>query len=428
MSDLLKRIIIDNQEGWDQPSNERLLNVDLIPGKPVAIIGVRRCGKSTFLTQVMRRLSGEGVPTESFVSINFVDERIRPLETKVLSDLEESYFELFPENHRGLRYWFLDEIQLVPDWEYFVDRLARDKRNIVLVTGSSAEMLSADMASALRGRALVYELFPYSFPELLVHQNLVGAKPSSQSIRKKKNLFNLLLEQGGFPEVWDKSQQQRIQILGEYYRSILTRDVIERHNPRDSYSVEICMKHLTSYLGRSLSLNKLSNNLKAQGVKISPGHISEILQWLVDAFFLFTVPLFTESEQKRRVNPIKIYGIDGGLVMAVNAQFSANSGHILENAIYLHLRRTTRNIFYYKSHQGYEVDFVVADTKTPQLVQVCDDFDDLETRTREIRAITGAMEELGVRTGAIVTRSQSEVIKIDSGVIQVIPAHEFCGV
>ena len=425
---LLKTIILESQEE-DLPSlYPRDLQVELDASKPVIISGVRRAGKSSYLTLIQQELlSSRGVARENICSINFVDERIRPLRTELLTEIESSYRELYPDSDTAEVYWFFDEIHIVPEWEYFVDRLARKCQNKIFISGSSAKLASGEIASSLRGRPLVYELFPLSFKEILGINELSVTPPATRLIPRIKKLAQQYVTDGGFPESLQTSIQLRHRIHSEYYRAILLRDIVERHEPKNPRLVEVVLKELTSQIGLLTSFSRIERRLEAAGTKTSLSTVLDYFDWAKEAYYLYQIELFSGSLQKRRVNPVKLYAVDSGLVNSVSASLNQNIGRLFENVIYSHLRRESRDIFYYKTRSNYEVDFVMVSGRSKRLVQVAYDLSDPDTRFREMRALEEGMQELEVKQAVLVNNNLDEVINTKAGDIVIVPAWRYLG-
>ncbi len=232
MLQLLKEIILDTQNDKLFTGTSRHLVVTPVNKKATIIIGVRRCGKSTLLNQVIERLFSEGVPKENILYVNFFDDRLAKLNPGGLDKVPEAYFTLYPEKKNQERlYCFFDEIQVIQGWEAFVDRMLRTENCEIYLTGSSAKLLSKEIATQMRGRALSWELFPFSFSEYLSHCKIGNHLPAtSQHRHHVENAFINFFEQGGFPEVIGVDRHMRIKIHQEYFNSILFRDMIERYD------------------------------------------------------------------------------------------------------------------------------------------------------------------------------------------------------
>lgn len=428
MIDMLKEIILDFQE-IDLPTGVlRRVDVAPVPGKATVCIGVRRGGKSTFMFQLIQRLQDTGVPRQNILYLNFFDDRLHNLQHGGLSVILEAYFSLYPEKkHTEKIYCFFDEIQVVSDWEPFVDRLMRTEKCEVYITGSSAQMLSREIATQMRGRALSWEMFPFSFPEFLDFKGIErGGALSTKKRLTVQKAFDDYWETGGFPEVAGLDRTLRLKIHQEYFNAMLFRDIVERHDIAHPKAVTDLAHWLVDNTASLYSVNNLTGYLKSLGHKAPKSAVSDYLEWFEDAYVLFTVRIFDASLARANTNPKKIYCIDHALVTSVSSGILVNSGHLLENIVFTALRRVTPNIFYFKSKAGREVDFIAQwQDRSRRLVQVCESMADPQTRKREVTALTEAMTELKLTEGTIVTRAEDESIQVASGKIDVVPAWRF---
>lgn len=424
----LKEVILEAQEGTPETGVSRHLKVTPVSRKAMVCIGVRRGGKSTFLFQRMKRLVEDGVSRQNLLYLNFFDDRLRGLQQTGLGIVLDAYDALYPEK-KGVEklYCFFDEIQAVPDWEPFVDRLMRTEKCEVFITGSSARMLSKEIATQMRGRALSWEMFPFSFSEYL---DLYGVERQGPLSTKKRLLiqkaFGNYWEAGGFPEVARLERPLRIKTHQEYLQTILFRDLIERHDIPHPKAVSDLAHRLIDNTASLYSINNLTGYLKSLGHKVPKASVADYLEWFEDAYFLFTVRIFDASLARSNTNPKKIYCIDHAMVMSAGSGILVNAGHLLENLVFVTLRRSTTDIFYYKTKSGREVDFIAQGSdRSRRLVQVCESIAHPQTRRREVEALTEAMAELKLSEGTLVTRNEEEAIPVVSGKIQIIPAWRF---
>jgi uncharacterized protein len=424
----VKTIILDSQEAAFLTGIPRRLPLKPVSGKAAVCIGVRRCGKSTYLNQIIQKLIDDGVPRQNILYLNFFDDRLHNLQQDDLAVILEAYYSLYPEK-KNLEtvYCFFDEIQAVSGWEPFVDRLMRTEKCEVYLTGSSAHMLSMEIATQMRGRALSWEMFPFSFREFLDARSIAfdGALSTKKQLIVRK-AFDEYWETGGFPEVINLDRNLRIKTHQEYLQSILFRDLVERHDVSHPKAVSDLAHWLVDNTASLYSVNKLKGFLNALGHKVPKSSVSDYLEWFEDAYFLFSVRLLDASLARSQTNPKKVYCIDHSLVTSVSSGILVNSGHLLENLVFTALNRLHSKVYYYKTNTGKEVDFVMPVRKGPKvLVQVCESLADSRTRKREIVALSEAMAELKLEAGTLVTRNEGESIDVDGGVIQVVPAWRF---
>jgi uncharacterized protein len=428
MRELLKSIIRDSQEIGLETGVPRRLKVEKVPGKATVCIGVRRCGKSTYLFQVMDRLLKEGVPRENILLLNFFDDRLHGLNSQNLGVITEAYYSLYPEKKNTQKvFCFFDEIQAVAGWEPFVDRLMRTELCEIYLTGSSARMLSKEIATQMRGRALSWEIFPFSFREFLDYRGIQSTGPMSTKKRLIiQKAFDDYFETGGFPEVLGLGRHLRLKIHQEYFHAILFRDLVERHDVSHPRSLTDLAHRLIDNTASHYTVNSLTGFLKSLAHKAPKQAVSDYLEWLEDAYLLFTVKLFDASLARQNTNPKKIYCIDHAMVTSIASGILVNSGHLLESLVFTALRRLSPAIFYYKTRSGREVDFTVElPDHSRMLVQASESRALPQTRKREMAALAEAMAELGLSTGTIVTRNESEKIDLPGGTIEVVPAWRF---
>ena len=428
MLDTLKELILDFQEMHLKTGVPRRVLVSTIPGKATVCIGVRRCGKSTFMFQIMKQLLDSGVSRNNILYLNFFDDRLHRLQQENPGLILEAYFSLYPEKKNTEKvYCFFDEIQMLPGWERFVDRLMRTEECEVYLTGSSARMLSKEIATEMRGRALSWEMFPFSFREFLDFKGIEsGGVLSSKRRFTIQHAFGEFWESGGFPEVLGLDRWTRVKVHQEYFQTMLFRDLVERHDIAHPKAVTDLAHWLADNAASLYSINNLTGYLKSLGHKAPKSAVADYLEWFQDAYVFFTVRLFDASLARSNTNPKKIYAIDHALVRSVSSGVLINSGHLLENLVFAALRRVDPEIFYYKTKSGREVDFLTARRGTSRrLVQVCESLATPETRQREITALGEAMAELKLTQSCIVTRNEEERIELDAGVIDVMPAWRF---
>ncbi|HAQ18877.1 MAG TPA: AAA family ATPase [Prolixibacteraceae bacterium] len=428
MLQLLKEIILNAQEGILFTGTRRNLEVRSVEKKATILIGVRRCGKSTLLNQVISRLISEGVSKENFLYVNFFDDRLAQIKSESLDIVLEAYFMIYPAKKVQEKvYFFFDEIQVVQGWEAFIDRVLRTENCEVYLTGSSAKMLSKEIGTQMRGRALSWELFPFSFIEYLDHSGIKSSFPATTQDRILiQKSFENFYEQGGFPEVIGLDKPLRIKIHQEYFNSILFRDLIERYDIAHPKALVDLSRKLLENVASLYTLNGSTNFLKSLGHKVPKNSVAEYLSWFEDAYFLFTVRIFSASISKSNANPKKIYCIDHAFVRSVTSGVLVNSGHLLENIVFVALRRLNIKLYYYKTSMNQEIDFLMQDQqRNITLIQVCQTLVNPVTRQREISALQIAMNELGLSKSILVTQDESENIVVKEAIIEVIPIWKF---
>jgi predicted AAA+ superfamily ATPase len=426
--ELLKSLIVDFQDGPVCAGIARRFAMDVIPGKVSVCIGVRRSGKSTYLFQLIQRLLDEGVARENILYLNFFDDRLHSLRAENLWEIIEAYDSLFPEKKGAEKiHIFFDEVQVIQGWEPFIDRLLRTENCQIYLTGSSAHMLSKEIATQMRGRALSWEMFPFSFREYLDFLNLEIPKnlPTRSRLLIQK-AYTEYDQTGGFPEVLGLTANLRVKIHQEYFQAVLFRDLVERHDVAHPRAIIDLAHRLIDSTASLYTVNSLTGYLKSLEHKVPKASVSDYLAWFEDAYFLFTVRLYDASLARSNANPKKIYCVDSALARSVGSGILINSGHLLENMIFVALRRSHQEIYYGRTRTGLEVDFVVPQRGAPpMLVQVCQSLLDPKTRQREIRALTEAMAEQGQAFGTIVTSQEQESIEVAGGRIEITPAWKY---
>ena len=428
MFEILKGIILDFQEQENDTGVPRRLEVTPVPNKATICIGARRSGKSTYLFQLIQKLLDSGVSRENILYINFFDDRLHALQADTLGMILEAYFALFPEKKNTEKiYLFFDEIQVIPGWESFTDRVMRTENCQVYITGSSAKMLSREIATQMRGRALSWEVFPFSFAEFLDFQEIKhGSDLSTKQRLLIQKAYEKYYETGGFPEVLGLDSTLQIKIHQEYFNTMLFRDIIERYDISHPKAVKDLALKLIDNTGSKYTINKLTQYLKSLGYKVPKSSVSDYLNWFEDAYILFTVRMFDTSIARANVNPKKIYCIDHAMVSSLSSGILLNSGHLLENIVFTTLRRSSSKVFYYRTKRGREVDFLVlSQTRTKTLFQVSESLADPKTKTREVTALTEAMTELGISEGTIITRNEEDSLAVEAGKIHVVSAWRF---
>lgn len=426
MDTLIEQLIVDFHERTLPIPTSREVTLPTLPGKIDAVIGMRRTGKTWFLFQVMQHYLEQGIPKEAMLYLNFDDERLLPMGVTELGKISETYYRLFPEHRDRTCYFFFDEIQNIEGRKVWLRRLLDTESVQLVVTGSSAKSLSREIATTLRGRSLSSEMYPFSFREVLSYNGLndgASPRPGAKKRAYLENKFRTYLLNGGFPEVQSISEDYRIRILQEYVDVVILRDVVERHQLSNILPLRAMIRQLLAAPATLFSINKFHNSLKSQGIACSKNTLHEFFEYLTDAYLIYPVYIHSRSEQAKRVNPRKVYIIDTGLANAFLHQPFCDWGRLLENFVYMELKRRGLDIEYYRTENGLEVDFITTDKKGYQMLyQVSLEMQKTSTRERELRALTTAMFETGLKQGAILSLDIEEQIEIEAGTIKVLPA------
>jgi len=294
------------------------------------------------------------------------------------------------------------------------------------VTGSSSRLLSREIATTLRGRSLSTEIFPFSFREALVHEGGPDAVPERPGARKRawiENRFRRYLGHGGFPEVQSLENEYRVRILQEYVDVVILRDIVERYQVGNVLALRYLIRHLLAAPASLFSVTKFHRDLGSQGIASGRALLYEYFDYLADAYLVYPISIHSPSERARRVNPRKVYAIDTGLANAFLPSPRADTGRLLENFVFMELRRRGMGIEYYRTAAGNEVDFITTDRRGRQaLIQVSLDLRAESTRARELQALTAALSETGLDQATLVTMDQEETIDTPDGHVRVMPA------
>ena len=390
--------------------------------------GMRRTGK-TFVTYLkMRSLMEDGVELGRIVHLNFEDERLKHMTVDDLHLINEVHAELHPECAKQKCWYFLDELQAVEGWEAYARRLVDSSRIQLSLTGSSSKLLSEEIATEMRGRSIPIEVFPLSFPEFIRFNGIMDEIPEDGWTERERgalrNAMTRYLECGGFPDVQNVSAGIRAGMLQGYVDAVLYRDVLERHEVPSIQALKYTLDYLFHNFSRKTSSRAIVGVLRQMGVATGRESIADYLGYFKDAYLAYPVSIRSDSLAVKRVNPDKMYLIDTGLIRAMNAKMDQERGWLLENLIFISLRRGFNKIEYYVTKGGGEVDFLVQDnvTQKRRLVQVTWDMSDKQTFAREMNALKDAMSETGIKDGIIVTWDDER--EIDG--IRIVPAWKWC--
>lgn len=423
--------LLDEQRTVPLPAlTRRDVRVPDIEGVANAFVGMRRVGKSYLMIQEMGRLLAQGVPRSSMLALNLEDDRLGRADLTTLSDALEYLFRTGPARHTETAHLFLDEVQAIPGWEQFVLRVLNTENVRVRVTGSSAKLLCTEIATGLRGRSTAVEVLPFSFREYLRHRGLetLGDEPIGAAARSElEAAFDAYLRGGGFPGVQSMEPIDRRRTLQDYVDLVTFRDVVDRWDVGNLVALKRLVSHLLSSFSREFSVNRIYNDLKSQGVAVGKDTLHAYLDHLVDARLVHTISVRRASYRARQVNPRKVYAVDPGLAAAVAHPSVDDTGYLLENAVYLELRRRfsrlhEESVSYFSDRAG-NADFVVdSGDGEPRVLQVCVSSRDDRTLARELVGAEAAMTSVGVRTATIVTLYEAGLVETPAGAIDIVPA------
>lgn len=422
MKDIFKRLITDFIESPAKDIFSRQLDIPLDSKKIVSLIGVRRSGKSSILFDMINALRQKN-SKENIIYINFEDDRLYPLELSHLDMILESYYELYPTKRDEKVYLFLDEIQAVPQWEVYVRRIYDTLNLQIFITGSSARLLSTEIATSLRGRTISYEVFPFSFKEYLRFQNIEVNLHSSKSISFIKNALSNYLKDGGFAETIGEDKTVARKILSDYLELIVYKDIVDRYNISNRSLLKILNKYCFTNIATLISFNKLYNDFKSLGYKLSKDTLFQYTSHLEDAYALFTVPIYRNSIKEEQRNPKKVYAIDNGFKKIYDYAIDKDISKLYENLVFLHLRAKTKNIYYFKQNQ--EVDFYAKLDDKEILVNVSYKIEDTKTRKREIDGLLEAMEYFKLKSAYLVTEDEDTTMEIEDKKIFIVPLYKY---
>lgn len=356
----------------------------------IIITGVRRCGKSTLLHQLIKK-------QKKAYYLNLEDPRLEGFSLSDFNKIEAIMEEMYGKG--GI--YFFDEIQNIPQWERYIRYLV-DKKEKVVLTGSNAVLLSKELGTKLTGRHLNFELFPFSFKEFL---NLKKVEPSL-------DFFKEYLFQGGFPEFLKKNTPT---ILHDLLSDIIMKDIAIRFNIKNTETLRKIAVFLISNVGKEFSYNAIKKMFEIKSVQ----SVIDYICFFENAYLMFNVPRFSYSFKQQQINPKKAYSIDNGFSSNNSASFSKDTGKMLENLVFLALRRKYKDIFYFQEKK--ECDFLIKKgTEITQAIQVCYDLNE-ETKDREIYGLLEALKEFKLKEGLILTYKQDDEFNIEGKIIKVIP-------
>ncbi len=405
-TELLEEVVFDQMENLKSKNSGTIRNVDfrrLTQSKQIVVIsGIRRCGKSTLLLQFMKNF-------DNYYYLNFDDERLLNFE---VTDFRELMLIFKKQFHSKVM--FFDEIQNIKGWEHFVRRTF-DEGNKIFITGSNANLLSSELATHLTGRYFKVELFPFSFKEILTHKTINPAVNTTKNKAEILKTFDYYLDSGGFPEFLNYGDTE---FLKRVYDDIIYKGLIVRYGIRNVKTFRNLSRYLFTNFTGELSYNSLKTILNIK----STNTVKEYVGYLEDSYLLFELYKFDYSLKKQYVSNKKIYVSDNGLRNKISFIFSKDTGKLMENLIYLELRRKYEELYFYKTVTNKEIDFLFSTDKGFHLIQVSYSLNDIKTKQREINAIVEANKSLSNCTNYLITYNEEDLIKIGNIEINIIPA------
>ncbi len=384
--------------------------------KVVTITGIRRAGKSVIAKQVAKKLA-EG---KNSLIVNFEEVRLdEEKDSRFLVKLYDAYTEILsPEPHPLI---ILDEVQEVTGWEKFVRSLNEKREARIIVTGSSAKIMSEELATVLTGRTLSLEVFPLTFKEFLKFKGL-DTTNKLQAIKKEsliKNYFREYILYGGFPEVvLEKGEELKLKILNSYSNDILYKDIIRRFKIKRIDKLERVASFFLTNFSSPITFNRLGKFLK-----LDEKIVEKYSKNIESSKLIFFLKRFSSSIKEQENSPRKVYLRDIGFHNLSNILFSDKVSKIYENIVAVHLLRTAgEKVFYWKDAAGREVDFLIKEKSTvSRLIQVSYSLERIETREREINSLSKAMEEFGSAKGLVITAEYENTERINGKEIRFIP-------
>ncbi|MDY0215174.1 MAG: ATP-binding protein [Bacilli bacterium] len=394
----------------DRPLYDKKIAKFIDKDEIVVIKGIRRCGKSTLMLNQIKTLIKSGVAKENILLVNLEDPRfLNHLDTGLLEDIKNTYLEYL--NPSVKPYIFLDEIQNIPNWEKWVNKEYELKKSFITITGSNSSMLSSEIATVLSGRYISVDVYPLSFQEFIAFHNVTIQ--SKLDLVDKKIELNRYLEQfikyGGFPKTLEYQENEIKELLTTYKDSILLKDIVARFKLKNFHTLEEIAAFLLSNSGIIQSITKLKNNFA-----ISFDMARDYVEYLKKAYMVHEIKKFDYSLKKQNVNDKKYYGCDLGLCNIFRAPNLQTRGDDLETIVFLELKRRGFELYYYKTSNDLECDFVVSfDNAIVELLQVSKSVKDEKTLTREIAPFAKTIDELKLSSDikcTIITEDNSSEI------------------
>jgi predicted AAA+ superfamily ATPase len=368
----------------------------------VSIIGPRRAGKTTFMLEFREKLN---VPKENKIFLNCEDINLLGIRSDDLQTLEETMLRIYSPVKGFDVYLFIDEVQNIPNWERWLRTLHDSRKYKVVVSGSTSELSTHKMHSALRGRAINTLILPFSFREFLAAKGVEYKEyMPPQKVAALEHLFDEYVSYGGYPSVVLSADiNQKIAILHEIFDTVIQRDIIEKYRIRQFSAFKIFINSLLGSVGRQFSLRKMTNWLVSQGIDIGRQTALNYLEAAEDVFFLYRLPPFTKRARERLVNP-KLYVVDSGILSLASRDYSKQ----LENQVFVELFRRKVDMGYWLGSSGKEVDFVINKDGKLTLLQVTYSLSDQATYDREISSLKEADKQLNADHLIILTKSEGE--------------------
>ncbi len=377
------------------------------------LVGARRTGKSTLLLQIIGHLD---VQPEAILFIN-LDEPLFQKQAgnpSFLGELVEEYV----LRHTGIKryYIFIDEVQNYAHWIPAVKTLYDMRRDVkIILTGSTSALLRASAITRLSGRYFHVEVHPLSFREYLAFNNVTRA-----TMLEKKRHAGDYLRYGAFPRVvLEGDADLKQELLKNYFQTIYLMDIVYSHHLRSNQDVFDLLYFIISNVGKPFSYGSIARTLG-----ISTDTVKEYLGYAEESYLIHFMRRYDPSVRKQLANPKKMYCLDTGLVSALSFQFSENKGRLMENLVYMALRRAGGEIFYHR--RNHECDFILKEGRQiTAAIQVTASLEDERTRKREVAGLLEALKAYNLREGLIITEDEKETLVIDGKRVAIVPLYEW---
>ena len=380
----------------------------------VTVTGIRRCGKSSLLKLVMNHLIESGIEKERILYVGFDDERFSEMTVDDFDEILQAYRDMFPEQSLEDVYMFFDEIQLIKGWDLFVLRVYKNYCKNIFITGSTAEMLSGEMASALRGYPDEYREQVLSFSEYLRFRDVSANRFSESGAAVLRNEFKQYCSEGGYPQVvLTPGQSEKTKLLQSYFNTMLFRDMMEHYGIKSpSATVKYFLKRVMANLTKPTSINNIYNEMKSAGMKVSKDYLYDWLNYACEIFLFDRVGRYSASYAKETSLPAKYYIADIGLRNAVLQPQSIDAGKSLENIVFRILKSglaENDRIFFFS--EGKECDFIIQRSESiDELVQVCWSLE-VSDYERELGGLLAASEYTGCRNCRVITFDREDTME-----------------
>lgn len=422
----MRRYLMDFQERTFTDLKNR--DTQLTDSRKIqTVIGARRVGKTYLLFNKIRELEETGVKKEQMIYINLETPLLNDITNKEVKEIIELHWSLFPETMKQKIYLFIDEPQSIEKWELAVREIHDNYDCNIFITGSSSKLLSKEISTSLRGRAITTALLPLSFNEFLDFKEF-QTNPEKLSTKTKAQLINYLEEYlrfGGYPEiVLEEDKNQKLRITKDYFDLTVYKDLVERHNLKNTRLIQWLINSLTNSVAKEVSINKLFLDLKSRGVRLGKNTLYEYFSILEDSFFIFLLRKFEYSHKKEGLTTPKVYLNDIGFMNLFSLE---DYGRRLENTVFLELARQRNNnplisINYWKSQDNKEVDFIVGkEGRVESAIQVSYSLSDSRTNEREMDSLLSCLNHFKLNEGTIITKDQEDKRIIRDKTIRITP-------